>query len=441
MSHFLSTAQKQFIDDCGRTRVLVYEDLCLFTPPIHPLPIPHFEMNDPRELHQLHKRIENVTEAEKYTSFVNESKFSVVSVCGEEGDGGYYIHGVWLEIHLESIGTSSDYYLPLNWGFVPSGKVPPHFKNVITKSCPDTWFISSGSISSSEQADMVMNILKQAAVRYYTDNLGMETEAGLGRLTPDHFFPDENLISSIVSRLKDRTKPMFFNTLDPSDMALLYVGAPAVQKRIKSNKKSKMQQIRVPRVEDEHLQKELIEALINFVDITRSDPVALRDYGAREIFIGDYRTASSYRQSPDFCVFETKGEIIKYKNTVSGGEYRIRKTPDPFDTDPQIVSNAPITHSYLAIVQNIESGEKDQQSVLLDVKCALMLWERERHNPGYYPVSEMIVQSLGDVHLFKLNIVREYGSSAGGSSDGLRPNALEYSHPDGTKSYAAILYL
>jgi len=373
----------QFIDDCGRLRMLTYEHtpIVLFTPPLHPLNIERLPKYN----------LDKLPKFEQVSQFIGECGFEVVGYHRYENKDR--VDGVWLRLNLKSTGLSSSYYIP----FEPKHRNPD---DEIVDGDPPLWILTRKTYltNTDKVADVIMNILKQVTARLC---------AILGELPlPCYFVPKEKYIENILERLNDPEKPSFLYFDDDSDSDLLF---------------DSEQRIYIPIV-DETLGDELVKNLINHASLVMMDLTALQDAAHKQIVNGSYTYISSFRESSDFCVFETMQEILDYKNMKDGNMYKIQGVPDSNTSNPYILCHPYITNGRVAIIQNARDYEAAGYIVTS--------WKQSKYNPGFDGPKDDLKLSLGIQNTFQF-----INENADLKLDHL-PEILIYED----NSYAAILY-
>lgn len=383
MDGFLRDARYQFIDDCGRLRMLKYDRVCLFTPPLHPLSKKH--VIPARDIDDLINR-NGLPSYRDAVEFVLEYNFDVSFSHPISDDE---IDGLWLT--LEGV---SDFYIPI--------QVTKRKDVELKNDEPPLWIIQNPHEGfTSDIADVVSNVLEQTSVRFFALH---------NRLTPKDFHEDPDFVVNLSRRLNDASLPMFLSIVEDND--LLY---------------SSSGKVRIPKVTDERLKNELIESLINSSSLVSDDKIALSEYAQREIIIGKYRTVSGFRKSPDFCIFENREDIDTYEMYTSGKERVIREKVDMYSVEPYPFSDPRITHNNIALIQNVIGGD-------YTIAARVVLsWKKSRYNPGYFGVGSDESITQGELRDIPFNVVLLHGES---SPSGL-PDLIQYSE----SSYAAILYL
>jgi hypothetical protein len=380
----LEKATGQFIDDCGRLRMLTFEvgsnkELVLFTPPLHPLNIKRITDYDVKN---------NLPKFGCVSAFIQTRKFEIVGY--HRGNDVVHVDGVWLRYNLKSTGLSSSYYIPFKPELITDDS------NIVDDE-PPLWILTKKSYFSNTDkvAEVIMNILKQVTAKLCAD---------MGEL-PDtaSFISKENYIEDILERLSNPLLPSFLYFED--DQNLLYdeelrIYIPKVQKKLKA---------------------ELIKNLINHASLVLIDLVALQDASQKEIINGSYTSISSFRESSDFCVFETMQEILDYKNVKDGNVYKIQDVPNSNTSNPYILCHPYITGGRVSIIQNA----KDVETAGYIVRS----WTQSKYNPGFDGPTDELKHTLN--HDQEFHFVEETSDSKPASV----PDILIYE--DG--SVAAIL--
>lgn len=418
---FLRDAKYQFIDDCGRLRMLTYTDhsqpIYLFTPPLHPLAkdtIPDDVRNNLLNLVDLPSYEDAMRFADRY-SFVLNGVHPVRYTSPEDKEDedrsdsdaeiNLEIDGVWLSLDLPSTGPMRDYYIPTRRF---------HKSNVeIRNEEPPIWIVETSYEGiKTDIADVISNILEQTAVRCFIVN-------NRRPLREDDFYDDEDYIVNISKRLSNASLPMFLYLDTDSELLFDVEG---------DNESDGHTKVRIPMVNDPDLRTELITSLTNAVSLVSDDAFLIKEYSEREIIMGRYNAFSSFRKSPDFCIFENVDDMETYRDHITGAVYSIREKVDRRMTQPYVFSDGRITHNNIALIQNVHEGK------MSTARTVVVSWKKNRTNPGYFGIEDSDdLLALGDLNNVTLSEVLEDGEHTPES----RPDIIIYND----HTAAAILYL
>jgi len=323
-------AIKQYIDENGKTRMLIYRDkVSLMTSPIPPLDLPV---------------IKNLSETVDVKlsvalAFIKRKELQITSQDGNEKEG---IQGVWVEPSAANPGI---YY-----GYIPVEKGSPLIKNVEYPSRNDplrTDSLQKTALSSFRRSRKIAEFLKQYTLYTYAIS-DVEFGPDSYAVIPNHRYD----IDSLHKKLYMEGNNIMYTIIKRQHTLIV----PSIKTR-------------------DHLLSYLEVRLAH----DKPSVMAMKD---QRIVDHYYLTVSDFRHIPNQLVFMSKNGLIRWRNEKVLGrdtETIVSTTLEPNTLEPYFYRNPKIRSEHLMIVQNVEGGAI-QKAISVGYK-----WIKDRVNIGSTP--------------------------------------------------------
>lgn len=372
--------RSQYIDDNGKCRALIYDDITLTTSPLPPLDVPQVGLEDII-----------VAPIDRVNEFIKRHDLKIVEQDGSEEDK--LIQGVWV---LSTVTPA-----PIVFGYIQV-EIPENGTN----SLPDIPFsrpettdpLFTGTYSELDEMrknSRIANYLKQYSLFEWAndpENFGIDTFY----VKPDHEYDIQSL-----------------NNLFVKDNDVLYYRGWLI-------------------VPDEDTAKRLV----NYVKVAVfNDPSIQSRYADRKAMDGSslYTSITDFRREKKQLVFMGRDAVLQWKmerarELVNTNVY---STPRPHVKEPYYYRNLSIKNGRLMIIQNTQDGT-------LPMALAVSKnWEIRRVNEGYTPDRNIYIPEKN----LSFEVYTEEGKTHNSETKGTdeNPRLRVFSYEDG--SYGAVLFL
>ena len=355
VSLFLNSADSQFIDESGKTRMLIFGNVTMYTSPLPPFskPLANSPIN---------------TTKEGALDFIENLKFrDQVKIIYQDGiPQEKQIQGIWLDFPL-----LTQCYIPIE---PEDNNEIPDIPYTPEALLPPLIFEKESELSDFRRDKRIAMVLKQHILFLFA-----MTSRNMEKLKTD-----DNFLASLIKVSPD------FDAASVSKLQIL---------DINNNLLFQKGKLIVP---TESLKSKLVSFLKTKLMI---DQDSVLNFSTKKVLDESvFSSISDFRNKEDQILFMDRASLKEWNdNRDELGNNIVKNKIDEKTLEPYFYKNVNIFNGSLVIIQNVE-GESIQNAVAVSKK-----WKHDKINIGFYPAktnpypSDIIKKEIDVANIFYTN--------------------------------------